>query len=138
MNDLVKKWKVTGLLDDFSGTYASSKELREKRLKKTWQERVAENLEDFANDVLADENGDKDFNGMAIPLVRRIYDEGNGLKAEYEKMKEIYFEIIKKYGKVFDDFKEMGMPDAEAEMCALIGETYVERYGENEGDADEA
>lgn len=128
MNDLVKKWTATGLLDDFKGKYPSSKELREEREKKTWQKYVAEYLEEFANDMLKDKNRDKDFNGMGIPLVRRIYDEGNGLKAEYKKMKEIYNELNDNFVPKIKHSYEI---DFEAELCALVAETYVEKYGDN-------
>jgi hypothetical protein len=142
MNDLIKKWEPTGLLDDYDKEYLSSKELRKRRLEKTKKEILAEALEDCARKILNDENAVEKFSHIAIPLVRRIYDTSNimerhydetaGLVAEYEKMKDTYFEIIKQYGDTFEDFEEMGMEDAEFELCALVAESYVERYGENE------
>jgi len=132
MSDLIKKWEMTGLLDKRTTPYPTSEELRKKRLDTDWKQKVAEYLEEAALAVIGDENSDEYFNGMVMPLVRRIYDEGKELKADYEKMKEIYFEVIEKHGDTFKAFKEMGMLDAEFELCALIGEYYIERYGENE------
>ena len=125
MNDLVKKWKLTGLLDETR--YLSYAELRELREKKSREQELAETLESFADQVLAEDKKIEPLNEIIFPLVRRVYDEGKGLIADYPKLKELYFELWEKNKDIFESSAfEL---DSQFEFTALMSETYVERYG---------
>lgn len=144
MNDLVKKWEPTGLLDERETPYPTSKELKEKRIIKNWREQVAEYLDEIVNELLVDDDIQSDnitdimrsFSQCCIPLVRRIFDEGNGLKVEYEKLKSLFVELTEEMRKDYGDTPSW--IDLESEVCALAAENYVEKYGEKnyEDDSD--
>jgi hypothetical protein len=134
--DLVKKWEPTGLLGP--SIHLSSDVLRQKRLQKTKQVLIAEALEECAGAMFEDFEKDKDLNSFILSLVRRIFDEGNGLKAEYQKIKKLYCKVKDSFYKELGIQDFLNIDDIEAELCALIGETYVEKYGEtNKGECDD-
>jgi len=124
--ELVIKWEPTGLLGPT--IHLSSNVLRQKRLQKTKQVLIAEALEECAGAMFEDFEKDKDLNSFIFPLVRRIFDEGCGLKAEYQKIKKLYYEIKDSFYAELD-VRDFVAIDVEAELCALISEIYIERCG---------
>ena len=135
MNDLIKKWEPTGLLDKRETPHPTSVKLREKRISKDWRQQVAEYLDEIANELLIDDDVQSDniddimksFSLCCLPLVRRIYDEGNGFKTEYEELKKLFIELTEEMRKDYGN--SPSWVDLEAEVCALVAENYVEKYG---------
>lgn len=126
--ELVTKWEPTGLLGSI--IHLSSDVLRQKRLQKTKQVLIAEALEKCAGAMFEDFEKDKDLNSFILPLVRRIFDKGDGLKAEYQKIKKLYYEIKDSFYEELGIQDFLSIDDIEAELCATLGEEYVKRYGE--------
>ena len=130
-DDLVKKWQPTGLLDNIK--YQSSSDLKYIRKKKQKPHKlvIAELLENCAKEMFANPD-QKDFNNIALPLIRRIFDEGrdlNGLplKATYHELFPVYQQVKRSFMLELEpeDIITCNF-DLELELCARVAESYID------------
>ena len=114
-NDLFLKWEQTGLLE---------------RLSKTDKKTVSEYLENVAIKLLEDvDKNDEKISSLFLPIVRRVFSEGDGLELNYDKAKELFYELLKNFSFNENDYPPSDFSiDLEAEFAALFSEKYVERY----------
>jgi hypothetical protein len=104
-DDLVSKWKLTGLLEGNEGFSAS---------------RLSENLEACADFLIEKANSGSDVGsvaGVALPIIVRLANERNIWSID---MPRVYNEILEFFGG-----KNLS-PDEEAEECSRFVEEFRE------------